>query len=111
MKRSQQIEIASAAEKRVMTEPLRHPQNTTQGNLNRCVFARRASGDTAAIHAMAAPMRQAGRAAVFAEFSAVCLSGVRGIRGHPESRGIDRKGLPSECEFSAPTTTESMPPA
>jgi hypothetical protein len=44
-----------------MTEPLRHPQNTTQGNLNRCGFARRASGDTAAIHAMAAPMRQAGR--------------------------------------------------
>jgi len=36
-----------------MIEPLRHPRNLRKGNLNRRGFARRAAGDSAAIHAMA----------------------------------------------------------
>jgi hypothetical protein len=49
MTRSQQIEIASAVERRVMIEPLRHLEISRKGNLNRRGFARRAAGGSAAI--------------------------------------------------------------
>jgi hypothetical protein len=54
MKRSQQIEIATTAEKRVTIEPLCHLRNENQNSPNHRAFARYA----VAIHSITSPARE-----------------------------------------------------